>query len=60
VTPPAVRDGRWSETILHAFRYRHDGASPTAPVVFGPGGMLFGTTYQGGAANLGTVFELVP
>jgi len=37
-----------------------DGTQPTTPLVIGPGGVLYGTTYSGGISNNGTVFELVP
>lgn len=35
-------------------------ASPSAPHTAGPRGSLYGTTQQGGPADLGTVFELSP
>ena len=34
--------------------------TPTAGVVFGPDGTLYGTTYRGGTNNFGTVFQLRP
>jgi len=37
-----------------------DGIQPTAPLVIGRKGVLYGTTYAGGTANNGTVFELTP
>ncbi|MCU1303857.1 MAG: hypothetical protein JWQ87_4141 [Candidatus Sulfotelmatobacter sp.] len=37
-----------------------DGANPVAGVVVGPGGNLYGTTANGGAITLGTVFEITP
>jgi uncharacterized repeat protein (TIGR03803 family) len=37
-----------------------DGIQPTAPLVIGRKGVLYGTTYAGGIANNGTVFELSP
>ena len=36
------------------------GFSPLSEVVFGPDGLLYGTTYQGGANRYGTVFSLRP
>ena len=33
-----------------------DGTQPTTPLVIGPGGVLYGTTYSGGISNNGTVF----
>ena len=51
--------GVWSETVLHSFTAgTTDGAYPKAPLTFDSAGNLYGTTYQGGADNVGTVFEL--
>jgi uncharacterized repeat protein (TIGR03803 family) len=48
-------------TIVHSFANSpHDGRAPMAGVVIGPGGVLYGTTYYGGAGNCGTVFSLTP
>jgi len=44
-------------SVLHAFASGNDGAAPTARVVPGPLGNLYGTTSQGGGGG-GTVFEL--
>ena len=52
--------GGWTETPLHNFGSGIDGANPWAGVVFDDAGNLFGTTVDGGANNLGTVFELSP
>jgi uncharacterized repeat protein (TIGR03803 family) len=37
-----------------------DGANPSARVVFGPDGALYGTTVQGGPTGRGVVFQLRP
>jgi uncharacterized repeat protein (TIGR03803 family) len=37
-----------------------DGIDPNSSLVIGFGGTLFGTTYEGGASNNGTVFALNP
>jgi len=37
-----------------------DGANPYSGVVFGPNGVLYGTTQNGGAYGYGTVFSLQP
>jgi uncharacterized repeat protein (TIGR03803 family) len=59
--------GGWILTPLFAFN-DFDGAGPSAPLVFGPGGLLFGSTINGGN-NLdcfgsfygcGTIFTLHP
>ena len=52
--------GGWAEKILHNFGKGTDGANPYASLIFNAAGNLYGTTYQGGAYNLGTVFEMSP
>lgn len=66
LTPPASPGGAWTETVLYAFS-GVDGALPTAPVVIGSGGVLYGTTKLGGSHicgglgnGCGTVFSLTP
>ncbi len=52
-----------AETILHSFNdgnVASDGTSPEAGLVQGTDGNFYGTTYGGGTANLGTVFEMTP
>jgi uncharacterized repeat protein (TIGR03803 family) len=52
--------GVWTQRILHNFLGNGiDGKSP-GPLVFGPSGNLFGTTFYGGAVNFGTLYELIP
>ncbi len=58
--PPAMANAHWTESILHAFRYNNDGSGPTSPLIFGADGLLYGTTYQGGKHNLGTLFQIAP
>jgi uncharacterized repeat protein (TIGR03803 family) len=60
LTPPASPGGAWTETILHSFAGGSDGANPEASVVIGRHGVLYGTTYGGGAAGEGTIFSLTP
>jgi uncharacterized repeat protein (TIGR03803 family) len=48
---------RYTESVLYAFQGGNDGALPVAGLVAGKRG-LYGTTAAGGAANLGTIFEL--
>ena len=57
--PPAEPGGDWIETILYDFAGGADGANPNA-VAIAPGGIIYGTTYAGGAFNLGTVYSLTP
>jgi len=49
----------WVFTPLYTFQAGSDGAVPTARVIFGPDGNLYGTTSVGGA-GYGTVFKLQP
>lgn len=60
LAPPPPWGDRWQETVLHHFRIRNDGRGPLAPLVFGLHSWLYGTTFQGGRANLGTVFQQAP
>jgi len=47
------------ETVLHNFMAgSSDGAEPIAGVIMDANGNLYGDTYQGGSANLGTVYKL--
>lgn len=58
----AVREGGgWVLSPLYSFgSQQDDGNTPYARVVFGPGGVLYGTTYTGPAEYFGTVFSLQP
>ena len=40
--------GGWVLSRLYAFTGFNDGNIPEAPVVFGPGGLLYGSTAFGG------------
>jgi uncharacterized repeat protein (TIGR03803 family) len=44
-------------TEIHAFRSANDGTLPDA-LVAGPDGWLYGSTYQGGISNAGTIFKI--
>jgi uncharacterized repeat protein (TIGR03803 family) len=46
------------ETTLYTFTGGADGASPYASLIRDAGGNLYGATFAGGAANLGTVFTI--
>jgi uncharacterized repeat protein (TIGR03803 family) len=52
--------GNWTYTVLHAFGQRgsEDGAEPQGPLVFDKAGNIYGTTFLGGTAGVGTAFEL--
>ncbi len=61
LAPPQNGATLWRETVLHAFGFGHDADVPEAGVVFGPGGALLGTTFQGGRAGSGgAIFSLAP
>jgi uncharacterized repeat protein (TIGR03803 family) len=53
--------GKWQQKVLHHFENDgQDGYYPLASLIFDAAGNLYGTTSQGGAYQVGTVFELVP
>jgi len=53
--------GGWTQTVLHSFQNNGvDGIHPFCTLTFDAQGNLYGTTYQGGTHNYGTVFELSP
>ncbi len=73
LTPPVTPGGAWSETVIYSFTgINGDGAYPSASVVIGKNGLLYGTTQYGGSATsgspcsyygasgCGTVFQLTP
>jgi len=57
LTPGA--DGKWTETVLHAF-HNKDGSVPMAGVIFDAAGNLYGTTSELGYGSAGNVFQLAP
>ncbi|MGC2111792.1 MAG: choice-of-anchor tandem repeat GloVer-containing protein [Candidatus Korobacteraceae bacterium] len=50
----------WKESILYSFRDGTDGKWPFGGLAIDSAGNLYGTTSQGGATGLGTVFQLSP
>lgn len=51
----------WTQKVLYSFKGGTDGAYPAAGVVWrSSSGALYGTTYGGGTAGLGTAFQVVP
>lgn len=52
--------GGWTFSSLYSFQGNADGSTPQARVVFGPDGLLYGTTVQGGNSAYGTVYKLQP
>lgn len=60
LSPPSGLGGIWTESILYNFTGQNgDGWQPTSLFV-GLNGALYGTTFHGGPANSGTVFQLTP
>ncbi len=51
-------DATGKETVLYSFRGFPDGAHPYGGVVRDHAGRLYGTTIEGGAFNLGSVFTI--
>lgn len=57
-------NGRWTETVLHNFRF-NDGGLPGGGLLRDAAGNLFGTTIEGGSTHIcdngcGVVFEITP
>lgn len=48
----------WNETVLYFFTGMDDGETPYGSLAFDSAGNLYGTTYQGGASDAGTLYEL--
>jgi uncharacterized repeat protein (TIGR03803 family) len=59
LTNPGAPTG-WTESILYNFSGGSDGSQPFGGLIFDSAGNLYGTTSQGGASNVGTVYELTP
>jgi len=53
-------NGTWTESLIYVFANLKDGAYPYAGVIMDGAGNLYGMTHEGGAHDLGTVFELSP
>jgi len=50
----------WKQTTLYSFGAAPDGGNPYGGLVFDQQGNLYGTTFDGGAGNGGTVYQLQP
>jgi uncharacterized repeat protein (TIGR03803 family) len=53
-------DTTGKETVLYSFGNKADGKYPEAGLILDSAGSLYGTTYYGGDANMGTVFKITP
>jgi hypothetical protein len=65
LTPPAVGDGSWTETILHAFSGLADGTSPIFAPVVDSNGVLYGVAFGGAGSSCdevgcGVVYQYIP
>lgn len=70
LSPPALKGGAWTETILYSFQGGNDGYFPWGNLVFDKAGNLYGATQFGGGkgttcdyiygGQCGTVFKLSP
>jgi uncharacterized repeat protein (TIGR03803 family) len=54
------QSGTWTTNWLHTFSGTPDGLSPSAGMVRGPDGALYGTTTYGGTFEYGAVYKFVP
>jgi uncharacterized repeat protein (TIGR03803 family) len=52
-------DSNGNETVLHRFNILDQGTNPSAGVILGADGNLYGTTTNGGQLGQGVVFKLV-
>jgi uncharacterized repeat protein (TIGR03803 family) len=59
LSAPTAPGSYWTEKALYDFN-NTDGGAPNGSLVFDSAGNLYGTTLQGGPANMGAVFELTP
>jgi uncharacterized repeat protein (TIGR03803 family) len=60
LSPPKQHGGKWTEKVLRSFAGGMDGAQPNGGLVLGSKGAVYGTTYEGGSGDWGTVYELKP
>ena len=60
LSPPAAGQTAWTEATLHDFTLATDGGNPSAGLVAGANGVLYGTTASYGPNGYGTVFRLLP
>jgi uncharacterized repeat protein (TIGR03803 family) len=55
-----TQGGEWGFKTLYSFKGAPDGVFPYGALLFDATGHLYGTTYYGGANDLGTVYQLSP
>jgi len=50
--------GEWDFKTIYSFRGQPDGSFPYGALLFDASGNIYGTTYYGGANNIGAVYKL--
>jgi len=55
-----TQSGEWDFKTLYSFQGEPDGVFPYGALLFDGGGNIYGTTYYGGANDVGTVYRLSP
>jgi uncharacterized repeat protein (TIGR03803 family) len=50
----------WTLSPIYEFLGENDGSNPQGGLVFGPEGLLYGTTVGGGSTGAGTIYALQP
>ena len=60
LTPPAMGQQSWTQTVLYSFDVETSGIRPIGELVRDPAGHLFGVTNSGGTNLGGTIFEIAP
>src|SRR5207253_10252887 len=58
LTPTQV--GEWNFRTIYSFRGQPDGSFPYGALLFDASGNIYGTTYYGGANNIGATYALTP
>jgi uncharacterized repeat protein (TIGR03803 family) len=58
LAPRAI--GEWGFRAIYSFRGQPDGSFPYGALLFDGSGNIYGTTYYGGANNIGAVYKLSP
>jgi uncharacterized repeat protein (TIGR03803 family) len=60
ISPRHTLPDTWTFSVEHSFMGNSDGLFPQSTVAVDSAGNAYGTTLDGGASNMGTVYEFVP
>jgi hypothetical protein len=60
LAPPAGGSGNWTFTELHGYSGGVDGSGPNPDLLIDSGGVIYGSTPDGGSFGHGTVFSITP